>query len=317
MPAMDVIGIGEAMVLLETAPGEPLRMAERLTVRVAGAELTCLAAAARFGLRTALLSRVGADPLGQRVSDAVATLGVTPLFKVEPAAPTGLFIKEIQPDGVRRVHYYRAGSAASRMSGADVAGVAALAPRALVLTGITLALGPGPREAVFAAVRQARACGARVLLDPNLRPGLGDQDTVRADLRRLLAQCDLLVLGTDEADALLGSHDPEIVRSAAPEVLLKAGADGLWFDNGTTMSHLPSAARHIVDPVGAGDAVAGTYLAGRLLGLPPRESATVATQVAARVVGVAGDSEGLPSPAAAHDLLSRVAPARPEPGPAA
>jgi 2-dehydro-3-deoxygluconokinase len=305
-PAVDVVGIGEAMVLLETPPGEPLRGAERLTVRVAGAELTCLAAAARFGLRTALLSRVGADPLGQRVADAVAALGVTPLLDVDPAAPTGLFIKEIRADGARRVHYYRAGSAASRMSGADVADVAALAPRALVVGGITLALGTGPRQAVFAAVRQARACGARVLLDPNLRPSLGDHETVLADLRRLLADCDLLVLGTDEADALLGTRDPDTVRTAAPEVLLKAGADGLWFDNGTTMSHLPSAARHVVDPVGAGDAVAGTYLAGRLLGLPPRESATIATQVAAGVVGVPGDTEGLPTPAAARTLLSRV-----------
>ncbi|MEV4518572.1 sugar kinase, partial [Dactylosporangium sp. NPDC049525] len=263
-----IVGFGEAMALFQPADGAPLETCRSATVHVAGAELNLLAAAARAGAPTEFCSRVGADPFGRRVRAAATALGVgTGLVAVDDTRPTGLFVKDVRPDGARRVHYYRAGSAASAMDSTDAGRALAAGPSVVAVSGLTAALGPGPRRAVTRLAREAHARGIAVALDPNLRPGL---PPVTDLLIELLPVTTFLLLGLDEAIPLLGTDDPAEVftRAAAAgvtEVVLKAGADGCWHaGSGSDGPHrLPSAAATVVDPVGAGDAFAGAYLAAR------------------------------------------------------
>ncbi|GAA2878132.1 sugar kinase [Streptosporangium fragile] len=299
--APDVVGVGEAMVLMQAAD---LSADDRFEVHVAGAELNVCAAVARLGLAAGFASRIGADPHGERVRRAAEALGVgTSLLNTDPARRTGVFFKEIRADGARRVHYYRDGSAASAMDASDAAAILAAAPRAIVVSGITAALGDGPAELVGTL---CRASGALVVLDPNLRPALP-----APDLLPLLPHTGLLVLGQDESAALLGETDPGRVFAAAAEagageVVLKGGPDGVWFAGPDGRPrHLPSAARAVRDPVGAGDAFLGGYLAARLSGGSPEGAATLGTLLAARVVEVPGDTAGLPPAAEARALLAR------------
>ncbi|MEU4723380.1 sugar kinase [Nonomuraea dietziae] len=349
----DVVGVGEAMVLLQPAQGEDLATAERMDVHVGGAELNVCAAVARFGGTAWFASRVGADPFGERVLNAARALGVgTSLVGRDAGRPTGVFFKEVRPDGARRVHYYRSGSAAAGMDEGDAAAILATRPRAIVVSGITIALGEGPERLVRALAEGAREAGAMLVVDPNLRPALGRQDRVLETVRELLPLTDLLVLGQDEAEPLFGTTDPAAVFAAASaawagerlsgstastafggeraggtggeaagaagrdgaragagreiEVVVKAGADGVYCrgEDGAPV-HLPSAARVVRDPVGAGDALLGGYLAARLAGAGPEHAAWVGSELAGRIVEVYGDVEGLPSPAEAAALLHR------------
>ncbi|MFC5005001.1 sugar kinase [Dactylosporangium cerinum] len=305
-----IVGFGEAMVLFQPADGDPLETCSSATVYVAGAELNLLAAAARAGAPTQFCSRVGADPFGRRVRSAAASLGVgTDLVAVDDTRPTGLFVKDVRPDGARRVHYYRAGSAASAMDPADADRALSAGPAVVAVSGLTAALGPGPQRAVARLAREAHARGIAVALDPNLRPGL---PPVTDLLRSLLPVTTYLLLGLDEAVPLLGTDDPAAVfaRAAAAgvgEVVLKAGADGCWHAGPAGPRRLPSAAVTVVDPVGAGDAFAGGYLAARLAGVGPGGAAWLGTRFAAGVVGAPGDTDGLPSAAEAAVLLAEAA----------
>ena len=307
---LDIVGLGEAMVLVAPADGQPLESALLAGVHVAGAELNVCVAAAALGARTAFASRVGDDPLGRRVRAAAAALGVdTSLLGTDPDAPTGLFLKDVQRDGLRRVYYYRTGSAASRIDLADAERILARRPGTVVVSGITVSLGPGPERAVSALLRGARAAGVRVALDPNLRPALGPVPEQVLRLRSILSYVDTLLLGTDEAPHLFGTADPGAVFDAAEqagvgETVLKAGADGCYVWTAGTIRHLPSAATVVVDPVGAGDAFAGGYLAGRARALPGYAAAWLGTQLAARVVAHPGDTTGLPSASEADALLN-------------
>jgi 2-dehydro-3-deoxygluconokinase len=298
---IDVVGLGEAMVLLRPEPGVALDAAESLGISVAGAELTLCATVARLGLSAAFCTRVGADPFGRRIRAAAAGLGVaTDLIDVDRDRPTGLFLREALPDGERRVHYYRAGSAASALDTADAERALAVRPRMVAVSGITAALGAGPRRAVFALAAAARAAGVRFALDPNLRPALGPMEEQAATVRELLPYTDYLVLGLDEAGPVFGGTDPAGVFAAADragvgETVLKAGADGCFLPGDVRVPAVPA---DVVDPVGAGDAFAGAYLAGRLCGARPLDAARLGARVAAGVVATAGDTEGLPAPGA-------------------
>ncbi|MFG2058430.1 sugar kinase [Micromonospora sp. NPDC048930] len=314
---LDLVGLGEAMVLLQPPSGALLSDTDVVEVHVAGAELNLCVAAARLGTSAGFCSRVGADPLGARVLAETRAAGVdTTLLAVDPGHPTGLFLKDARPDGRRRVYYYRRDSAAAHLDAADAARLLAARPRMVAVSGVTLALGPGPRAVVTSVLRDARRCGTAVALDPNLRPALGAVERQAADVRALLGHVDVLLLGTDEAGPVLGVRDPsdpdEVFAAAAAagvrETVLKAGADGCYHAGGPGGGavHLPSAATVVVDPVGAGDAFAGGYLAGRLRGIPPAGAAELGNALAAAVVAAPGDTAGLPDRSAAAMLLDGV-----------
>lgn len=302
---LDLVGFGEAMVLFQ--PIGPLRTAASASIHVAGAELNLCAAAARAGLATGFCSRVGDDPLGERILDHAASFGIsTDLVSISSSEPTGLFLKDVRPDGVRRVYYHRRGSAASCLSSVDARWLLDAAPRMVAVSGITSNLSAGARTAVRTLLAEAQSAGVLVAYDPNVRPALGDLDGQVAEARHLLPHVDYLLLGVDEAEPLFGTTDPAAVFDAAAaagvgETILKAGPDGCWYAGPT---HLPTSATEVVDPVGAGDAFGGGYLAARLRGAPPSAAAWLGTQYAAGVVARPGDTDGLPDAATARALMA-------------
>src|SRR5699024_10184544 len=145
---IDVMGIGEVMLLLQAEPPETLTSADHLAIGVAGAEYNVCAAVARLGGRTSLLTRLGQDSPGERVLQAAADMGLeTDKLQLDSSRSTGLFLRETPPDGSRTVIYFRQGSAASVMDSTDATRVwSSAGPRTVILSGITAALGPGPRE---------------------------------------------------------------------------------------------------------------------------------------------------------------------------
>ncbi|HSI93675.1 MAG TPA: sugar kinase [Jiangellaceae bacterium] len=306
----DVVGFGEPLVLLQPPVGRTLASAASLDVHVAGAELNVCAAIAALGGSSVLCSRLGDDPLAAHVVTDAERLGVLLAIEVDPSRPTGVYFKDVQADGARRVYYYRSTSAASAMRPADADRGLTLRPRAAVVSGLTAALGDGPADMVRRVGYRAADYGCALVLDVNLRPQLGRLDEVHDLLTELLPRVDLLVIGTDESVRLLGTDVPAEVAKAAlgagcREVVVKAGADGCWWvDRDGVAEHLPSAARTVVDPVGAGDAFTGGYLGARLAGANAGRAARLASELAARVIASAGDTAGLPGREAGRRLLA-------------
>ncbi|MEV0212044.1 sugar kinase [Micromonospora sp. NPDC050695] len=298
-PPVEVATVGETMVVLCPAPGEPLEDAERVAVSVGGAESNVAGYLARLGHRAAWVSRVGDDPFGRAVVRHVAATGVrVDHVTVDPAAPTGLYVKDPGPAGTA-VHYYRAGSAASRMDTGTLADPRLAGARVLHLSGITPALSPSCRALAEHAVTDRPLPGALVSFDVNHRARLWPAEQAAPVLRDLADRSDLVFVGQDEAYALWGTTDPAAVRRLLPgpeTVVVKDGALGataLRRDAGPVFVPAPRVA--VVEPVGAGDAFAGGYLAGLLRGLDPTRRLRLGHLVAAQVLGSIGDNAPLPA----------------------
>ncbi|PXY35008.1 hypothetical protein BAY59_05935 [Prauserella coralliicola] len=304
---VDVVGIGEPMVLVQPPAGGTLTTSPTFDVHVAGAELNTCAALSLLGRRAVLCTRLGDDAFADRVEHAAAALGVTLDAERDRTRQTGLFAKDALPDGARRVRYYRAGSAASALDVADAERALRHRPRAVLVSGLTAALGPGPERLVRHVAEHAAAHGSRLAVDVNLRPALDPEGRAVRTLSAILPHTDLLLVGTDEAEPLFGTADPaEIVRRAGVrEVVVKGGPGGCWWTVGDgTLHHQPSLATDVVDPVGAGDAFAGGYLATRLAGGAPGAAAWLGSRLAADVLAHTGDTAGLPDRASAAELLA-------------
>jgi sugar/nucleoside kinase (ribokinase family) len=206
----DVVTFGEALVVFVASPGEPLASATRFRRTVAGAELNVAAGLARLGHEVSFIGRVGDDPHGQLVLRALRAERVnTDGLLVDPAAPTGMLVRDAHADRPVTVTYFRAGSAGSRLRAEQVTGHTVSSARILVATGITAILSPSAREATFAAVQTARDAGVLVVVDPNIRRKLAPLTNQLDDLRRLCAFADVVIAGEDEAAAISGISGPD------------------------------------------------------------------------------------------------------------
>ncbi len=296
------------VVLVPESPG-PLRHCERFTRALAGAESNAAIGIRRLGHSAAWISRVGDDEFGRYVLATLRGEGVDVTWAGrDPEAPTGIMFKERRAGADSRVVYYRAGSAASRLDAGDVPEAAFPGARWLHLTGITAALGAGPRRAVGRALDLARRYGLRVSFDPNYRSSLWPVEVARSVLWELACRCDVLFLGTDESRILFDTDVPAAVAKAACEAgvrfgALKRGAEGAVLWDGPALTEIPARPVPAIEPTGAGDAFAAGCIAGLLDGRPPAECARLGAICGALACTVLGDWEGAPERDVAKGLL--------------
>jgi 2-dehydro-3-deoxygluconokinase len=295
---LDVITMGETMVLgVPPRPGR-LRHAASLELKIGGAESNLAIALSRLGLAAGWMSYLGDDEPGQLVLDRIRAEGVdtSQVRRIEDR-PTGLYLREQIGTDVR-VYYYRQGSAASTMSRDAFDPDYFSGARFVHLTGITPALSEDCRDFILWAAREARASGVRLSFDVNYRSKLWGTEDAREFVEEILPDVDLLLAGDEEARALWGRDDEGLARELAgggpEEVVLKKGSAGsLALVEGEILEH-PASEVAEADPVGAGDAFAAGYLAGHLWDMPAEERLRVANAMGALSVATLGDYEGLP-----------------------
>ena len=120
MTSPSVVTLGETMALVRTTEIGSLRHANSLAFGIGGAESNVAIGLVRLGIPTSWLGRVGDDSLGERVAREIRGDGVDVRAIVDPDAATGLMVKERPSAASTAVHYYRAGSAGSRLRPEDL-----------------------------------------------------------------------------------------------------------------------------------------------------------------------------------------------------
>lgn len=116
------------------------------------------------------------------------------------------------------------------------------------LSGITVAiLAPDDRAKLIAALNVARAAGAKVSFDPNIRPRLwSSPDEIRETIPRFLAVTDMALPSFDDEMAIWADPSPAatLARYAAAgvaEVVVKNGAGSVAVLSDGLITHCPNA----------------------------------------------------------------------------
>ncbi|SEH02323.1 2-dehydro-3-deoxygluconokinase [Nonomuraea solani] len=293
---MSVVVCGEAMLLMLAEPGIPLERATAFRRSVAGAETNVATGLARLGHEVSWLGRLGADPAGRSVLSMLRAEGIGTRHTVtDPHAPTGLLLRDSHPSRAIDVQYYRAGSAASRLTPGELVPEMVGGAKFVHVTGITPMLSDSAHQATLRLFDLARQAGARVSFDPNIRLKLGTPEQWRERVAPLLGRADVVLAGADELELL--QVDPATLGGL---VVVKhrdksAGCAGLRQEP----FQVP-----VTDPVGAGDAFAAGFLSGLLRGEPYEVCLREAAAVAALVVQCPNDTDGLPDRAGLDRALA-------------
>jgi sugar/nucleoside kinase (ribokinase family) len=289
----DVLTFGETMAVLRARTPGPLRLARSLDLALAGAESTVAIGLSRLGHRVRWVGRVGDDEFGSLVAERLLAERVDTVALRDPAAPTGLLVREQRTADLARVAYYRTGSAGSRLCPDDLRGPLQDGARVLLLSGITPALSPTASAATRYAVDHAVAHGWTVCLDVNFRSKLWTAAQASAALTPLAARATAVFGDQAELDLVGGAES--LLGNGVREVVTKRGADGAEVSTASGRWSAPAEPTTLVDVIGAGDAFVAGYLSALLDGLEPADRLARGTAVAAVAISTAGDWEGLPT----------------------
>lgn len=298
---MDVVTLGETMILFTPETTGLMRYAHNFSAKVAGAESNVATGLARLGFKVGWISRLGNDEFGKKIISFIRGEGIdTSHVKFDSDAPTAMYFKEKLTADEFRVHYYRKNSAASNMSPNDLDENYIASAKYLHVTGITPALSKSCYDTVMRAIEIANKYNVKVVFDPNIRKKLWEEDEAKRVLREIAKKSDIILPGLDENRFLFTETNPEILAQkyhdlGASIVVLKLGAKGAYYLSDNEQGYVDGfPVENVVDPVGAGDGFAAGLLSGLLENLSLKEAVKKGNAIGAMVTKVKGDVEGLP-----------------------
>lgn len=245
--------------------------------------------AARTGMPTTFVGKVGRDPFGEfAVRDLEAEqVTVHPIWTLERR--TGVVLALIDRSGQRSM---LSGQGADfLLEPSDLPLEVLHRCQHLHLTAWSLFSNP-PREAVLEAAKQAKSAGATLSLDPGSFQMI--MQTGRNTFLSLMdsLQFDYLLPNRDEARALSGESEPQAMLSWLHDrypravIVLKLDEDGVLVgEPNREPLHVAATDDRPVDATGAGDAFGGAFLSSYLRYHDPRRAAKLAVSVAGWVIG--------------------------------
>jgi 2-dehydro-3-deoxygluconokinase len=302
VPGPLIGAIGEGLFEVGIDPGDsssPLRRG------YGGDVANALVMASRMGASTRLCTRVGDDAVGRELLRFWSAEGVDIRFVgVRADAVTGLYVNEATSDG-HRFRYYRHASAGAQVDISDLDGGFLMGLRALHVTGVSLSISASAAAAAEAAVLEARRAGVIISYSVNRRPMLHPDDE---RLRQLARSADVLFISAEEARPLIDVDTAESIHAAlgrSGETIVTQGRLGATLVSPELTLRLPAIAVDVVDATGAGDALAGSYLAARLQGGSAADSLAAAITAASLSCTRFGTAASYPSRTDVETAIAR------------
>lgn len=300
-----IAAIGECMVEVRSNGDGTARFG------FGGDTLNCALYLARLGAPVDYVTLLGDDPYSERMLQAwqAEGIGTDRVLRLAGRLP-GLYAIEIDGRGERSFYYWRDRAPARELFTHPDARplVESLGGyELLMLSGITLSLyGEDGRARLYDALDAARAAGARVAFDTNLRlRGWPTVATARSAYAALAGRVDIVLSGVEDEALLHGEEDPSAIigrwrASGASEVVVKRGGeDCLVWQHGGEVAAVPTEpVGRVVDTTAAGDSFCAGYLAARQAGRDPVEAARLGHRMAGIVIGHPGAI--VPREATAH-----------------
>ena len=299
---MKIVTIGEILVeIMAVEPGdgfgEPIALVGPFA---SGAPAIFIDQVARLGVSCAIVSCVGQDDFGAMCIRRLAADGVdVNAIEVDPERPTGSAFVRYCPDGGRSfVFNIRHSACASIRAGQSVRQVIAECTH-LHVTGTAL-FSPAMVELTMEAIAAVRSRGRIVFFDPNARREMLDIPGIRAAFEQVLRNTDLFLPSGDELYLLTEAKGEavavsELLGRGVKAVVLKRGSAGAsYFDREGQVS-VPGLSVEEIDPTGAGDCFAGTFVTCWLQGRAPLAALALANAGGALAVRKKGPMEGTSS----------------------
>ncbi len=286
---LDLITIGRSSIdLYGQQVGGRLEDMGSFAKYVGGSPTNTAIGASRLGLKTGLITRVGADHMGRFIREELVRDGVDVRgVKSDPERLTALVVLGIRDRETFPLIFYRENCADMALDESDIDPEFVSSAGCVLLSGTHLSR-PNVFAASLKAAEVAKKAGRLVAFDVDYRPvlwGLESRDmgenrfvandAVTVQLQKIVSLCDLIV-GTDEEIHILGGTTDTLAALRAIRektqalIVLKLGAQGCVAYDGAIPNKIEKGALvrgfpvEVFNVLGAGDAFMAGFLRGWL-----------------------------------------------------
>ena len=323
--AYDVIPMGRSSIdLYSNDIGAPFEEITSFAAYVGGCPTNISVGTRRLGLRSALLTAVGDDQVGNFILHFLQREGVeTRFIPRKPGRRSSAVVLGIEPPDRFPLTYYRENAADIQLTIDDVLTTPIADSHVLLIAGTNLSKEPSRSATLFAA-EMAQQAGTTVALDIDFRPDQWDDPRAfGVTLRSALRLVDIVIGTEDEINAAMLTNPAQIslthsqisdarvsgdinaaiaaLLSLGPRVLAqKRGADGSrvhLVSNGSLTSQIdvPGFPVEVQNILGAGDAFASGLLCGFVKGWDWYKAARLANACGAILVTRHGCANFMPT----------------------
>jgi 5-dehydro-2-deoxygluconokinase len=286
--SFDVITMGRSSIdLYANDVGAPFVAVKSFAAYVGGSPTNIAVGARRLGLRTALLTAVGEDLVGDFILNFLQAEEVeTRYIPRKPGARSSAVLLSMEPPDKFPLVFYRDNAADIQLTIDDVQATPIAATHILAFSGTSLSKEPG-RSATYFAAEQAQAADATVVLDLDFRADQWhDPRAFGVALRAIMPLVDIAIGTEAEVKAAMMQAPSQLTithsQLSAPEVsgdldaavqallaygpqalLVKRGEKGVTvFLAGGAVIDVPGFPVEVYNVLGAGDAFAAGFIYG-------------------------------------------------------
>lgn len=266
----DVIAIGELLIDFTMDrvqdDGYPV-----MAAHPGGSVANFVAALAKFGKQTALISKVGNDALGRQLKQTIADIGSDDrgVILTDDAFTTMGFVTR-DKNGEREFSFARKPGADTLLSVEDID--FGMIDRTKVLHFGCVCMTDEPAQSThYAVVEYARKTGKLVTFDPNLRETIWkDLADAKTQMSWGFAHSDVVKISDNEVEFLFDAKPEEGAKILMEQygvklVFVTLGRDGCYFQNRNASGRVPGYTNlSPVDTTGAGDIFGGSAVYGIL-----------------------------------------------------
>lgn len=306
----DLITMGRSSIdLYANDVGVPFADIKSFAAYVGGSPTNIAVGSRRLGLKVALLTAIGQDPIGEFILTFLKRENIdTSFIPTKPGTRSSAVVLGIEAGNKVPLVFYRGNAADIQLTINDVLETPIPKSKAFAFVGTNLSEDPS-RSATFFAAEQARNAGVIVFCDLDLRADQWRDPLAFGVAIRSILPLVNVAFGTKEEILAAMLADPEKLRIersqiSAPEVtgdlkaaiaeLLRTGPEALVVKRGATgctvylpegeAIDVPGFPVEVFNVLGAGDAFASGFIYGHIKGWDWYKSARMGNACGAIIV---------------------------------
>ena len=267
-------------------------------------------AAARYGRRTAVITRTGEDPFGTFLHTALRGYGVDDRYVTSVKnLPTPVTFCEIFPPDDFPLYFYRLPKAPDLEIYREELDTGAIREAGVFWVTVT-GLSEEPSRTATLAALEARARKDITVLDLDYRPMFWpSREEARRWVQQALPHVTVAVGNLDECETAVGEREPLAAAQAlhgfgVKLAVVKQGPKGVLASDGKVTAEVPPVPVTVMNGLGAGDAFGGALCHGLLAGWDIERVMRFANAAGAIVASRMACSDAMPTAAEVDGLLA-------------
>jgi 5-dehydro-2-deoxygluconokinase len=267
-------------------------------------------AAARYGRRTAVITRTGEDPFGTFLHAALRGYGVDDRYVTSVKnLPTPVTFCEIFPPDDFPLYFYRLPKAPDLEIHAGELDLDAIRAAGVFWVTVT-GLSEEPSRTATLAALEARGRRDITVLDLDYRAMFWpSREEARRWVQQALPNVTVAVGNLDECETAVGEREPLAAARAlhgfgVKLAVVKQGPKGVLASEGKVTAEVPPVPVNVLNGLGAGDAFGGALCHGLLAGWDIERVMRFANAAGAIVASRLACSDAMPTAAEVDGLLA-------------